>query len=667
MLLWLQFFLISAGFSARLFIPASTAGIGLNLLVYLFIWLAFLIRLIRPISGQKTYPFTVYALKILLVLWIAFVFLSFFHAPYKFGAFPYLVSWITDIVLFYLIWQSCTEYPGMRKSFIWLFLSNAVVITLVALHQHFWGLGGMLSDIQQDPQLLNSIPEQLRQEFLGRAAAAEPFATLTYQNSLAAFLVLSIPILVVSMFCYCADKASGAVLKTIISKVTFGLLIFLTVLTLVLTGSKGGIVAFFVGMAILIAFWLGTKLSKSLVRALLIAGIVCLTIIVIISAIVILSPETPQWIKGISNSMEIRFEYWRATAKVIENNFWSGVGLNQFGSAYLQYKSASAGETIKAHNDYLQIASEMGIPAFFIFLLIWLLILRSYSRKFINTNNSDNSCNSCSNSWNSCLIFGAAFAFILSEVFYLPLIPTDVPFLPSIILIAVWLLIFKLLSSYFDGNSQLIKIGLFAGIFGFLIHSAVDFNFYVSGLSMSIWFIGAILFSFLPVSDNGNITRIYRIIRLFLISLVVIIIVALCFIITRLMQYETELELGKSLLHSNSEAENRKAPEHLGHARYLNVFAVDPNLELARYFHRTECISYPYESDCIRYMNRAIVLSPNSAMLYYQASLLYDSHADMLERNTDIIGRSEIPKLRQKAQEYLSKFKELYPTFTLDK
>jgi len=686
MLLWLQFFLISAGFTARLFIPASTAGSGLNLVVYLFIWLAFLIYLVRP--AQTHSPSL---LKIRLALFAAFIVISFIHAPYKFGAFPYLVSWISDIVLFYLVWQLCSQNPALLKPFIWLFISNAVVITLVALHQHFWGLAQMVAEINQNPQLLGSIPEALRPEFMGRAKAAEPFATLTYQNSLAAFLVLAIPVVIVSMFCHCSEKESGAKFRTITSNpahkyVLGGLLIFLTVLTLVLTGSKGGIVAFVAAMLVLIIAWGWDKLSSPIKKILIFAGIICLVTAAVISTAAILTPETPQAIKDVSHSMEVRFEYWRATAKIIGNNFWSGVGLNQFGAAYLQYKSVSAGETIKAHNDYLQIASEMGIPALLIFILIWLIILRSHPRKSINTNDTNttndtnNSCASSSNSWYSCFILGALFAFLLTELFQLPLIPTDIPFLSTIILITVWLLIFTVLSKYFDSNSKLVRIGLFAGIIGFLIHSTVDFNFYVPGLSMSIWFVGALLLASSPGSsaqERGWISS--KAIRFFLILLVAGIVIAFCILIPRLMNYESELEIGKSLAHSKDKAEIRSSREYFLNANNLNPYAVDSLLALAWDTHNYFCPPEKYQlpewygsMGCLDSMDKAIRLSPTSPMLYYQYGILCRQHIIWLQKTfedfdpgpvTKAAVNSRIRIYEEKSDWVLKKLKELYPTF----
>ena len=96
---------------------------------------------------------------------------------------------------------------------------------------------------------------------------------------------------------------------------------------------------------------------------------------------------------------------------------------------------AQAGEVLKAHNDYLQIAAEMGIPALLVFLAIWFIILKSIgrpARALVPESQIPYPA--------SCilypLILGAGFAFCLSEIFQTPLIALDIPFFSTIIVFA---------------------------------------------------------------------------------------------------------------------------------------------------------------------------------------------------------------------------------------
>src|SRR3989339_2141917 len=161
MYLWLEAFLISTGITARLIIPASTCGSGVNLLVVIFIWLALLVHLLDKSKLSAPAPSLPTFLKLLLVLFGAFIIISFINAPYKFGAFQYLVAWLSDIVLFYLVYSLCSRDPKYVTTLLSVFLSAALVVILYGLYQHLWELRDLAVQIQQNQSLLDVIPADL--------------------------------------------------------------------------------------------------------------------------------------------------------------------------------------------------------------------------------------------------------------------------------------------------------------------------------------------------------------------------------------------------------------------------------------------------------------------------------------------------------------------------
>ncbi|MFH1229894.1 MAG: O-antigen ligase family protein [Planctomycetota bacterium] len=746
MYLWLQIFLLATGITARLIISSSIAGSGLNLLINIFIWLAFLIYLLEKTfsitdntSKYRSLKWTPLVLKLLLFIFIILIIAAFLKSSYKFGAFTYLTTWITDIILFYLICQLCIQHPQQITLFITLFLSNALIITLSALYQHFKGLKELVFEIQQNPQLLNAIPAELRNDFWGRIAAAEPFATFIYQNSLGAFLVIVIP-LILAIFLFI--KKPFLSIAQLLEKDYFWSMIFRLVLliittlmffVLIKTGSKGALVSFIA--SVIIIFILHLKLSRPVRMILFIGTIVLFLFLFSLTLNIISSSDNPHWTESISSSLKVRFDYWRATVKIIKDNIWGGVGLNQFGSEYLYYKSYQAGETTKAHNDYLQIASEMGLPALIIFILTWFVILKSIiypqrqqpattlftaetqrtPRKPLNI-----SLRLCGKI--SCYCLGTAFAFIIGVIFQTPLIQS----LSTVILYLIWLFIFWSLATYLNpitaDNFKSIRIALFAGILGFLLHCTIDFNFYVQGLSMSIWFIGAIFLStangtsiikqvpsgtadltFPPEADlppaqgSGKKTtsetneppttnyrpRLKKFIGLSFILLTAFIIIILYLAIPRLIQYESLLEEGKTLLRSNNKEERLSGIEYLQKAHLLNPYAVDPLLELAWAYHYNYCLPAPGKrglisidnignnNRCLEYITEATDLSRSSPMLYYQGGLLYQEHSEYLSKISKFITDPEKRKAfekmaelyKQRAELSFLMTKELYPTF----
>jgi len=661
MFLWLELFLIATGITARLIIPASTCGSGVNLLVVVFIWLALLLHLLNKSKLPVLASSLPTSLKLLLILFGAFIIISFINAPYKFGAFQYLVAWLSDIVLFYLVYSLCSRDPKYVTTLLSVFLSAALVVILYGLYQHLWELRDLAVQIQQNQSLLDVIPADLRGATLARAQAGEPFATFTYQNSFGAFLILIIPLFMVMLYLG----------RRVMLIITGGL-----VLILLATGSKGALISLAIPLMFM-GYYLPGRFSKH-ARILL--------------AIVILAVFVVAGIMGyaqMSDSLNVRLGYLDATVKIIRDNPLNGVGLNQFGNSYLYYKSADAGEVLKAHNDYLQIASEMGIPALLVFLAIWFIILKSISRPARPVRNDSSGYNneqtfaeksvaSISNGARQMTvtdchsdgpafsgtrrilpyIFGAGFALFLSEVFQSPLVALDIPLLPTVIAFLLWLVTFRFLYHYLSTGiltTDILRIGLFAGLLAFLIHCLADFNLYVQGLSMSVWFVAAI---FLATADIGvipamsaiwrkiiNVTRIIIVIGVIIVHLVVS---------KEFFLYETYISM------VDKHARDPSIVTFSLRSSW-NSYAVEPILKLVWYYHtHVDYVKDSPEPLCQKYLNKAISLNPLAPMLYNQQGRLYLEHAEQERKrgNKKMAGIYE-----QRAKRAFQMVKELYPTY----
>jgi len=79
-----------------------------------------------------------------------------------------------------------------------------------------------------------------------------------------------------------------------------------------------------------------------------------------------------------TQSLAFRWHYWSASVPIIEQHAATGVGLNNFGDYYLQFKRPSSPEDVKdPHNFFVRLASELGIPttlAVFA-LLFWMFVM----------------------------------------------------------------------------------------------------------------------------------------------------------------------------------------------------------------------------------------------------------------------------------------------------
>ncbi len=82
---------------------------------------------------------------------------------------------------------------------------------------------------------------------------------------------------------------------------------------------------------------------------------------------------------GFSRLLEARYYHWGNSLMMIKDHPFLGVGLGNWRFSYPLYYRSFAQDPLfnyqtqvrKAHNDYLQLAAECGIPALLFFLLLW--------------------------------------------------------------------------------------------------------------------------------------------------------------------------------------------------------------------------------------------------------------------------------------------------------
>ncbi|MFP4171687.1 MAG: O-antigen ligase family protein [Candidatus Hydrogenedentota bacterium] len=85
----------------------------------------------------------------------------------------------------------------------------------------------------------------------------------------------------------------------------------------------------------------------------------------------------------------LRITYWRTGWEMAKDNFWTGVGLGNFGVAYPNYQHLGAGDVQMAHNDYLQVLCETGIFGFLLFMGFWGYFAVAGFRRVLAVQNRD--------------------------------------------------------------------------------------------------------------------------------------------------------------------------------------------------------------------------------------------------------------------------------------
>ena len=431
-------FLTLLGFLLREWTPGSTAGAGLNLFIHLMFWIALTLWFAgRATASGADYRFTGFEFAFL--AFAALALLSVQRAGFRLAALEQALTWLSFALFFVL----CVQVVG-RRLLLSTLLATLVTISLYALIQK-----AVLFPLIQPAASTANV------EMSRRILTNEPFATFIGPNQLAGFLVLLLPVLLGSAIDARDYKGRGAALA-------------LGMLALAFTGSLGGWVALTCGGVAMLALW---KIPKRNVVAGLGAAATAVAV-----ALLLWSPLLATVARH-SHSMHVREVYWRATGPMIAEAPFRGVGLDNWQDHYFQTKSDVQQETKKAHNDYLQILAETGIPGLLGLLGILILGLR----KALAAESAPEPEKRDPSPW-----FIASIVALLSLLGVLQaadLVGTSL----SIVLGAAWIGVWLWLRRDPTPTSTTgTRIGLAGGLIALMVHMVVDFQLYEVGVAAAL-------------------------------------------------------------------------------------------------------------------------------------------------------------------------------------
>jgi O-antigen ligase len=240
----------------------------------------------------------------------------------------------------------------------WVIVMGLVAVIGVGFDQHFIQLEETRRFVHSQPDWQNKSPE-----FLRKIASNRIYATLFYPNTLAGALLLFTPPVVASALTLSSRRALGRLLAFLIG---FG-----ACACLYWSGSKAG---WLIALALGLAATLHASLSKRIKYAVI-------TLLLIFGMAGFLLRNAGYFEKG-AKSLGARLDYWTAAVQIVGKHPVFGSGPGTFGVLYRYLKSPEAEMTRLVHNDYLEQASDSGLPGFVLltgFLVGSLVLLRPHA------------------------------------------------------------------------------------------------------------------------------------------------------------------------------------------------------------------------------------------------------------------------------------------------
>jgi O-antigen ligase len=277
--------------------------------------------------------------------------------------------------------------------------------------------------------ILQSVLSPLK--IYGIYEAGAPFGSFVNRHNFAAYMEMALAIPLGLIF-------TGAISKD--KRLLYITAIALMGVSLLLSGSRGGLIAFLAEVIFLVLLTTGTKSRSNL--ALKLALAVLLFIAVVGGAIFVGGDTSLTRVAETAATGDLttgRSNIWRVTLEVIKANLPFGAGLGAFGVAYTPHDSMSGLERVEqAHNDYLQVLADAGLIGLLIggFFLFRLLAAGRAATKIRNTSRRG-------------IAFGALagiFAILVHSIFDFVLHTTAV----SVLFLVLTALLIACRSSYSD-------------------------------------------------------------------------------------------------------------------------------------------------------------------------------------------------------------------------
>ncbi|MBN2145004.1 MAG: O-antigen ligase family protein, partial [Candidatus Aureabacteria bacterium] len=290
------------------------------------------------------------------------------------------------------------------------------------------------------------------------------YSIFSTPNMLGGFLLMTLPFFLLPFQNIMKPFPSRRFLKPLF---LYGFLAFIPVLTLILTRSRSAL-----GLFLLSPMLVFFKTKKKL------------SLLLVLSTLLVIS--SPYYLKSfftlLPPSFQSRLNYWSISERIIADHPWLGTGTGSFEHEFIKRLDWDEEITKYAHNHWLQLASEAGLPAsagvFFITVVLLVFIPGSSHAEKKRTPDPPPP------SYRSFIL--PFFVFSLFSLFYpaFTTFPLEYSWLFSLgIIILFWVCSFFFLHLSHSFHEKYIDQAMHFAAILFFLQSLVEFNQDTMGLS----------------------------------------------------------------------------------------------------------------------------------------------------------------------------------------
>ena len=256
-----------------------------------------------------------------------------------------LLHFAACVVCFYLGLSSLSRARSLAS--FWLGLSLGFLFVLaIGWGQHFGGLAETRRYFYAYESGYPHSSAHFPPEYFKRLNSNRIFSTLFYPNTLAGAILLLLPSVLAAVAA--ATRLTIPARGFLVTAVTLG-----AFACLLWSGSKAGwLLMLLLGAVTLLRLPYNKKFRIALVAALLFLGLLGFFW------------QFAAFLKRGAPSVSARLDYWQAAARITGAHPLLGSGPGTFGSAYLAIKRPESEPARLTHNDYLEQASDSGLPGF---------------------------------------------------------------------------------------------------------------------------------------------------------------------------------------------------------------------------------------------------------------------------------------------------------------